>query len=148
MASKNYVQGVYNPINKQKYTGKTSPIYRSSLELKMFRWLDRCENVRSWASERVVIPYTSPVDNRLHRYFVDIVCEMNRGTEGIKKYLIEIKPDKFTRPPVESAKKKQKTLLYERYTFAVNMAKWEAARQWCEKKGYKFLVITDKHINS
>jgi hypothetical protein len=27
------------------------------------------------------------------------------------------------------------------------MAKWKAANEWAKKKGYKFLIITEKELN-
>ena len=38
-------QGVFTPRNRDKYRGKTLPIYRSGWELKFFRWCDLNENV-------------------------------------------------------------------------------------------------------
>ena len=38
-------------------------------------------------------------------------------------------------------------LLYEKVTWAVNQAKWDAARQWCKKNGYTFLILNEKHLN-
>ena len=144
--NKNYVQGIYKPKNPKKYIG-TTPVYRSMLELKAFRYLDNNPNVLSWGSESVVVPYISPVDNRIHRYFVDLVAKLQSKDGTIKKLLIEVKPEKQTRPPVESTRKKQKTIIYEKFQYGVNMAKWEAARNWCKSKGYIFIIMNEKHLN-
>lgn len=144
--NKKYRQGFYHPINPKKYTGSSPIVYRSGLELKAFRWLDRAPNVLRWASENVIIPYTS-VDGKIHRYFVDLVCEMRRKDATIEKFLIEVKPDKQTRPPIISNKKAKKTVMYENYQWAVNTAKWKAAKKWCDAKGYRFLIFTEKHLN-
>ena len=144
--NKNFVQGIYNPKNSQKYYGKGQIIYRSMMELKAFRYLDNNPNVLTWSSESVVIPYISPKDGKMHRYFVDLVAKLKSKDGTIKKLLIEVKPEKQTFPPTESPNKKQKTLIYEKYQYAVNTAKWQAAQAWCKTKGYTFLILNEKHL--
>ena len=144
--NRNYIQGIYKPKNPKKYIGAV-PIYRSLMELKAFRYLDNNPNVISWSSESVVIPYESPADGKIHRYFVDLVAKLQSKDGTIKKLLIEVKPERQTRPPTESTRKAQKTLMYEKYQFAVNTAKWEAARGWCSKKGYTFIILNENHLN-
>jgi hypothetical protein len=144
--NQNFVQGIYKPKYPQKYIGST-PVYRSTMELKAFRYLDNNPNVLNWSSESVVVPYISPADGKMHRYFVDLVAKLKSKDGTIKKLLIEVKPEKQTKPPTESPNKKQKTILYEKYTFAVNSAKWKAAQEWCKSKGYTFLILNEKHLN-
>ena len=145
----NYSQGIYSPLNPQKYKGSYPIIYRSGLELKSFRYLDKNPNVLTWGSESVVIPYISPADGKMHRYFVDLVATLKDVKNNcIRKLLIEVKPEKQTKPPIESNKKKRTTILYEKYQYAVNMAKWDAAKKWAKEKGYIFLILNEKHINS
>ena len=144
--NRNFVQGIYRPKNSKKYIGAV-PVYRSMLELKAFRYLDNNPNVISLSSESVVIPYTSPADGKLHRYFVDLVAKLQSKDGTIKKILIEVKPEKQTKPPTESNRKKQKTILYEKYQWAVNQAKWDAARAWCKSKGYIFILMNENHLN-
>lgn len=144
----NFTQGIYQPKNKNKYIGRGAIVYRSSLELKAFRYLDNNPNVLSWSSESVVIPYVSPKDGKTHRYFVDLVAKLKSKDGEIKKLLIEVKPERQTKPPTISAKKKQKTVLYENYTYAINCAKWLAAKDWCNRKGYIFIILNEKHLNS
>ena len=69
--NKNFRQGVFKPINSQKYIGKGNPTYRSGWELKFFRWADLNENILAWGSENIIIPYLNPLDGKVHRYFVD-----------------------------------------------------------------------------
>jgi len=146
--NKNYKQGIFKPANPLKYKGSFPIVYRSGLELTVMRWLDNNINVLIWGSESVVIPYQSPLDNRIHRYFVDLVATLKAKDGEIKKLLIEIKPDKQTRPPIPSAKKSQKTVLYEQVQYAVNQEKWKAAKAWANTKGYQFIILTEKNINS
>ena len=37
-------------------------------------------------------------------------------------------------------------MIYEQRTWVINQAKWEAARKWAEKKGYEFLILTEKEL--
>jgi hypothetical protein len=145
--NKNYKQGIYNPKNPKKYTGSLPIIYRSGLELKSFRYLDNNPNVLTWGSESVIIPYQSPTDGQIHRYFVDLVATLKMKNGEFKKLLIEVKPEKQTKPPIITSKKKQSTMLYEKYQWAINQAKWDAAKAWCNKKNYLFIILNEKHLN-
>jgi hypothetical protein len=143
-----YNQGIFSPLHPEKYKGSLPIIFRSSLELKVYRWMDNNSNILSWGSESVIIPYISPLDNRMHRYFVDLVAHLRDKSNAIKKILVEIKPFKQTQKPTISNRKSKKTIIYEHTQYAVNLAKWDAAKKWCDKNGYIFLTLTEKHINS
>ena len=138
-----YRQGVFIPTNKDKFLG-TKAIYRSGLELKFMRFCDNNPNVIKWGSENVIVPYISPFDGRAHKYYVDNFVIIKEGDQ-IKKYLIEIKPSKQTKPPTTSYRKKEH-LIYEQTMFLKNQAKWQAAIEFCKKKGLHFLILTEKHL--
>ena len=108
------------------------------------RFCDNNINVLQWSSEKVIVPYISPLDGRVHRYFVDNFVVIKEG-EKIKKYLVEIKPHKQTLPPSTKYKKKEH-LLYEQNMWKVNEQKWIAARKWAADRGCEFLLITEKDI--
>jgi hypothetical protein len=38
------------------------------------------------------------------------------------------------------------TMVYETARFAQNQAKWDAAKKWCDKHGYSFLILTEKEL--
>jgi hypothetical protein len=139
-----YKQGVYTP-STEKYKGHSKPIYRSSWELKFFRWCDNNPNVLEWTSESLAIPYTSPLTGRTHRYIVDNTVIIREG-EKLAKYLIEIKPKKQTMKPKSHGNKKESTILYENMAYVKNQAKWAAAAAWCKKRGYKFQILTEEHL--
>lgn len=141
-----FKQGVYCPVNRSKYIGIKSPVYRSSWELKFFQWCDKNTNILEWGSESVKIPYISPKDGRVHRYYIDGVIALREG-DFVNRYLVEIKPYKQTIPPVESKRKKKSTILYEKTTYAVNQAKWAAAKQYAESKNMKFVILTENELN-
>jgi hypothetical protein len=139
-----FKQGVFKPKNTSKYIGKEDPVYRSGWELKFFRFCDDNTNVVEWASESVIVPYLSPVDNKVHRYYTDGIIAIKEPA-GIKKYIVEIKPKLQTLPPVKG-KKRHSTMVYETVRYAQNQAKWDAARKWCQRYGYEFLILTEEHL--
>ena len=143
MSSK-YRQGIFTPVNQDKFIGNKA-IYRSGLELRFMRFCDSNDNVLRWGSENVIIPYISPLDGRVHKYYVDNFVIIKEG-EIIKKYLIEIKPSSQTAPP-KTKYRKQSHLIYEQTMFVKNQAKWQAAREFCKKKGLEFLILTEKDLN-
>ena len=145
--SKNYIQGFYSPINPNKYAGDVRQIiYRSSYELRAFKWCDLSENIISWGSEEGWIPYRNPITGKVHRYFPDLFIKIRESSGDIKKYLIEIKPKRQTILPNPSPKKKTKTWLNEMKTYQINQAKWEAAEKFCQENGIAFKVITESEL--
>lgn len=139
-------KGRYRVLNPSKYKGNLSEIvYRSSWELKFMRWCDVNASVLEWGSETVVIPYKSPVDNKFHRYFVDFYVKIKNKDNKIVKYLVEIKPDKFTKPP-QIPKKQTKKFIQEVFQYGTNQAKWKAADEFCQDRGMKFLILTENDL--
>ena len=142
MSSK-YKQGTYRPRNPDKFIGSTAT-YRSGLELKFFRFCDYNPNIVKWSSESVVVPYISPIDGKVHRYFVDNYVVIKEGNI-LKKYLVEIKPYKQTMPPPKP-KRQTKGYIYEAYEYAKNQSKWEAAREYCKDRGWTFKILTENEL--
>ena len=142
-----YYQGFFKPKNIKKYDGDPTKIfYRSRWELLYMSRLDTDPDVIKWSSEEHVIWYKSPKDGKMHRYFPDFIYTKKVG--DLKKvYMIEIKPYRQTKPPVlTESKRKTKKYLNEVLTWAVNSAKWEAARHFCKNKNWKFEIITEKEL--
>ena len=139
-------KGRYIPSKPQKYKGDSSKIvYRSLWERKFMVYCDRSDNILEWGSEEIVMPYRSPVDGRVHRYFPDFYIKVKESTGRIKKMIIEIKPKRQCSPP-SKPKKQTKGYLREAYEYAKNQAKWEAASEWCKDRGYIFKVFTEKEL--
>jgi hypothetical protein len=139
-------KGRFRPSNYQKYKGDpTNIIYRSLWELKFMNWCDKNENILEWGSEEFWIPYLSPIDNRVHRYFPDFYLKVKEENGAIKKYVIEVKPLKQTVEP-QPPKRRTKKYLYEAMEYAKNQAKWKAAREFCEDRRYEFKIITEKEL--
>lgn len=127
----------------------TSIVYRSSWERKFIQWCDENPAIVQYASEEVVIPYISPIDNKQHRYFIDFFIAVRQKDGTIKKFLVEIKPFAQTITPVvkrlltEKAKEQFKEQMK---TYMVNQAKWEAAKKYCQMRGFEFCVVTERHL--
>jgi len=140
-----FSQGFYKPLNREKYEGNPcNIIYRSSWELKLFTWLDNNKNVISWNSEEIIVPYLSPKDGKIHRYFPDCKAKM-KTNNGIKTYLIEVKPQSQLEPP-KKRKKVTKGYMNEALTYAINMAKFEAAQEYCKKRGWLWTTLNEQEL--
>lgn len=139
-------KGLFKPKYPQKYKGNpTNIIYRSLYELKLMMYLDRNQNVIEWASEEFFVPYKSPLDGKIHRYFPDFWVK-KKNKEGLTETIvIEVKPKTQTIPPAPQ-KEITKRYLYEVQTWGVNQAKWEAANKYCQHKGWKFMLATEKEL--
>lgn len=143
-----YKQGFFRPTNPKKYIGDpTNIVYRSGWEKRVMEWADTNLNVIRWASEEVVIPYVSPIDNRPHRYYVDFYVEAVGRDGETRKMLLEVKPDAQTQEP-KRQQRKTKRYITEVMTWGVNQAKWKAAEEYCEEKGWEFRLITEKELFS
>ena len=139
-------KGKYQPSYPQKYKGDpTNIIYRSLWERKFMVYCDLNENVLEWGSEEIALPYRSPIDNRIHRYFPDFYIKVKESTGQIKKYLIEVKPKRQTLPPPKP-KRQTKGYIYEAYEYAKNQAKWGAAKEFCEDRNWDFKVLTEDEL--
>lgn len=136
--------GVFIPQSPEKYLGNAKNIvYRSSWEQRFFRFCDTSPGILHWASEEFCIPYLSPKDHKVHRYFPDVWVEAQTST-GPKGFLIEIKPKAQTTP--RKVKRKSQKYLWELAAIAINEAKWNAAREFCKTKNWQFVVLTEDDL--
>ena len=92
-------------------------------------YCDKNQNILEWASEEIAIPYRSPIDNRVHRYFPDFYMKVKEMNGKIKRYMIEVKPSKQTKPPTKP-KRQTKGYIREAYEYARNQAKWKMAKEY------------------
>jgi hypothetical protein len=90
-------------------------------------YLDKSSSVYSWSSEKIEVPYISPKDDRWHTYYPDFWCQYVNEQGQVVEAVLEIKPSSQKR-------------------WAINKAKWKAAREMCEEKGWEFIVLTEKEI--
>ena len=102
-----------------------------------------------------IIKIRSTWGNRIAKWFekqesICAICEKKKDKapaqikgRGRSNQLVIDHDHKYTRQQY----KKSKTLLYEQKMYVQNTAKWQAANEWANKKGYKFLIITEKELN-
>jgi hypothetical protein len=139
-------KGPFRPKNPQKYKGDpTKIIYRSLWELRMMRYFDSTDAVLEWSSEEVIIPYRSPKDRKLHRYFPDFVVKLKEANGNINILMIEVKPLVQTKEPINNSKHPRR-YLKEVMTYGINLAKWKAAQEFCADRGWQFKIFTEKEI--
>jgi hypothetical protein len=142
-----YRQGKFRPSKPEKYKGDpTNIIYRSSYELKFMQYCDLTENINEWRSEEFFIPYISPIDNKVHRYFPDFFVKYKDKNGNNRTLVVEIKPQKDLKEPDTNPKRKTKSWAYQVKTWAVNQAKWKAAKEWCADRKYEFRILTEKEL--
>ena len=139
-------KGKYKVRAPYKYKGNpTKVVYRSSWELKFMNYCDTNINILEWGSEEMYVWYRSPVDNKPHRYFPDFYIKARESNGQIKKYIIEVKPQRQTKPPAKP-KRQTRGYLREAYEYAKNQAKWKAANEWGLDRGFEFKVLTEKEL--
>lgn len=138
-----YNQGFFKPRNPKKYKGNPARIvYRSSWEVHFMNELDRNPDILEWGSEELAIRYFDPVSGRTRRYFPDFIIKKKTKEKKIVKQIIEIKPLHQCFPPKKSAKGSSRSYLNQMAEYAKNMAKWTAAKQYCNEHNMEFIVIS------
>lgn len=106
-------------------------------------WCDQNPVIITWGSENITIPYVSPIDGKVHRYYPDFMLRVSEnGTDRI--IIVEIKPESQVAPPI--SKRRTRGTLEAQKTYLVNQAKWKAAQIWAEEKNFEFRVLTEKHL--
>ena len=140
-------KGFFQPLHPEKYKGNVNNIvYRSGWEARFMRFLDNRDDVLSWSSEEVIVPYRDPITGRLRRYFPDFLVTKKNKQNIIETVLIEIKPQRETQMPDKPARL-TKHYYNKVATYAINMKKWESADKWAKEKGYKFLILTENDFD-
>ncbi len=142
----NTLKGKFIPKNISKYRGDyRNIIYRSSWEFKFLQYCDTNKNIIEYSSEEIAIPYRSPLDGRVHRYFVDFYIKVRDVSGNTQKYLVEVKPKKQTKEP-KKQKRMTKSYLYEVTEYVKNQSKWQAAKEFCADNGMQFKIITEDEL--
>jgi len=145
-------KGKFRPKYPQKYKGDpTNIIYRSLWERKLMVYLDNHPQVVQWASEEFAIPYKSPIDGRVHRYFPDFWVQTKTPEGLLETKVIEVKPAIQAKEPDIAKKKTPTGRTSRRYvnqvkTYGINQAKWKAAQEFCEDRNWKFQVMTEYEL--
>ena len=129
-------KGKFKPKNRDKYKGNpTNIIYRSLWERRFMVYCDSNNSVVKWSSEEIVIPYRSPFDRKIHKYYPDFWVKIKKHDGSFETSIIEVKPKSQTIPPKDtSRKRKSGRFLLEMKRYGVNEAKWKAATTYCKYK--------------
>lgn len=130
--------------NPEKYVGDVNKVfYRSRIEMLYHKWLDTHPEVEFWNAEETVVPYISPIDLRPHRYFPDLLIKFKNG----QTVMVELKHSTDLKEPIPP-KKRTPRYINECKTWEVNQAKWRAAEIYCEERGWKFKVMSERELGS
>ncbi len=147
----NFIQGYYKLQNPSKYVGDPGAvIYRSSWEQKFMIYCDLNPLISNWGSETVEIPYFDR-DRKPRRYFPDFFVEMVMGEDDHvpRRYIVEVKPYMETikpKAPKTITAKSLESWEYQLKTYEKNICKWSEAENWCNSRGMKFLLITERNL--
>lgn len=161
----NYNQGNYIPKYKDKVIKLNTQggvYYRSSWEKRIMTWLDNSPNIVKWGAECMRIPYQMTHfengDARVkeHSYYPDFYYEIKLSDGNIDRVIAEVKPMKEYKMVIDLSEnklevpdkglKKLKNFEYDLKMAYKNKNKWETMINWCNLKGYKFIVITEQHL--
>jgi hypothetical protein len=134
-----YANGKYIIKNPEKYIGKRAPTYRSSWEFTFCAFCDNNPAVINWASEAIQIPYYNPVSGKNTIYVPDFLIVYVDAKQRKHTELVEVKP--LSQVTMETAKS-----LKDKYSVAINMAKWAAADAWARANNIRFRVVTEYDI--
>lgn len=155
-----YKQGLFIPKNKEKLIKSNSQggvYYRSGLEHKMMIYLDNNENIVSWGSEHLRIPYEKTEWNSSinefvtseHSYYPDFYYELRRSDGSISRVVAEVKPSNETSEPKlpnTPTAKQLKNFEYSLKMWNKNLSKWKYMIEYCQRKGFEFIIITEEHL--
>jgi len=157
-----YKQGRYICQNPDKYLGDLERIfYRSSWEQKLYYYLDVNKRVVRWSAENIAVPYEINENGNwsTHKYYPDAYCEILKSDNTTQRVVLEIKPysewssdkNEGLQPPKEPKNKTAKSLRNYEYalrTFHKNIIKWQAAKNFCERRGMEFFVMTEQFFQA
>lgn len=145
-----FVQGYYKLKNPSKYINiREQIIYRSSYELKFCGLCDDNPKIIRWQSEPFNIAYFDPILKKNRQYYPDYLI-VTENLECINKIVIEIKPLTFlTKPtyPKKVTAQSLKNYNFRMRVFITNMAKFQAAKAYCEARGMTYSFLTDQFFN-
>ena len=116
------------------YIGQCGSVIASIGAMSLTATILRSGVVKKW------LYHTWDVDKRMHRYFMDLKITFTNG----KTLLVEVKPDKETRPPKRPDKSKR--YINEAMTYVKNRNKWETAEVYAKDRGWSFEIWTEKHL--
>ena len=109
-------------------------------------YCDLNESINEWQSEEFFIPYVSPLDNKVHRYFPDFLIKYKDSKKRLRTMVVEVKPKKETKMPPTNPKRRTKSWAYSVKMWVINQAKWKAAKEYCDDRNYEFKIMTEDDL--
>ena len=111
---------------------------------------DTKESVLKWSSEPVTIKYKWSKDGKAHKYYPDFyMTTAGENDEGPVEWLVEIKPEAQIKKPLPPKTKSKKALNSYKFlaeSYIKNRDKYAYANAWCENRGWRFIVLTEKPL--
>lgn len=155
-----YKQGLYIPVNKEKLIKANTEggvYYRSGLEKKMMIYLDQNSRILRWSAEYIRVPYKKTewnanlkdFETTEHTYYPDFYYELQRQDGSTSRVVAEVKPYSETIEPTikeNMTGKQMKNLEYALKMYNKNLQKWKYMIEYCERKGFEFIIITEKNL--
>jgi len=155
-----YTQGLFIPTNIDKLiklNNEGGVYYRSGLEKKMMIYLDINPKIIRWSAQYIKIPYEKTewssvrkdFETTQHTYYPDFFYELKREDGTLSRVVAEVKPYSETIEPkiTENMSSKQlRNLEYALKTYNKNIQKWKYMIEWCQKKEFEFIIITEHHL--
>jgi hypothetical protein len=145
-----YRSGKFQPSKPEKYIGDIhNIIYRSSWESHFCVYCDTNDSILKWSSEPIAIKYFNPMDKKDHDYNVDFYIKVLKESGEEQEWIIEIKPERQTQKPIYEGSMtlaKLKSYNHSMQVWITNQAKFKAAKEWAEKRGFRFGVVDEKFL--
>jgi hypothetical protein len=111
---------------------------------------DNKESVLKWSSEPVTIKYKWSKDGKEHKYYPDFYMKTEgENDEAPVEWLVEIKPEAQIKKPLPPKTKSKKALNSYKFlaeAYIKNRDKYAYANAWCENRGWRFIVLTEKTL--
>ena len=82
-------------------------------------------------------------------YYPDFYYELQREDGSISRVVAEVKPSSETMEPKLRDKpttKQLKNFEYALKMYNKNLSKWKYMIEYCERKGFEFIIITEQHL--
>lgn len=136
-----YAQGLFILKHPEKYVGRKTPYFRSSWEASVMTFFDTNPAIQQWASEAIHINYRNPFTNKSTIYVPDFFIKYVDKDGKEHAEIIEVKPHKET--AMENAKS-----MRDKAAVVLNLAKWEAARHYCDRQGLQFRIVSERDLFS
>jgi hypothetical protein len=125
----------------------------------MMIYLDNNDKIINWGAEHLKIPYTKTewisekqdYKTSEHTYYPDFYYELKKDDGTISKVVAEVKPYSETIEPVLASKptaKQLKNFEYALKMYNKNLSKWTYMIDYCQRKGFEFIIITEKILGS